>query len=404
MDWCSQYDNIFPVLTTQSISGIVSFLNLSGEPSTDLITLSTVILLRNMNDNGVLASEFLESVINKNHETQYLETYLCLSFLIKIYADNSDSDTDKKSLLNELNKLIVNCQSFQSFEMKTLLFTLLFKHDTSSLSNSDFDKLSNQIQEKISYFLGTNNEISPYIDFLLSLKYELSILKLNKLQKLQKWTNYLSLSYSIVFDGLLNDKSENIVLLNWYSKQATFPTIISFFVKSLLLEPYGSYKNKIMNVLKQMKKTAKYSEFSIEMDILAKFKSEKLFNLSIEDNKTMCDLKEKFCDSEMSFRIIWDNLLDTNIVFISKKFSTIRISTLYTLCGLDPIEYPTRKLIKSICNLSFEKKIIVRIDQHDGILSFPFLKVDDSHMTNLIFSDILPKVLEKDWECLNSTD
>lgn len=285
-------------------------------------------------------------------------------------------------------------QYSQLDELKLALFTLQYKSgylpvNTSSRSSSE---------QWISYcqnILLTSSKLNiNYLDFIQTCKIEILLNKLKHLEESQKWSLYLTTSYTIIKEAVLDIDSTSF-LKSWYLDQDILSTIQPNFLKSLLLEPYGYLKQTILTSLKTYLKSSPTANNYDNWELL-KIIPDKQF---VKFTRGNIAIVKQLIDAS-DFNTAIQNLIDLNIIVALKRFKTIRFSTFIKLCEFEDIVYKISDLIDSVTKLSLGKKINVEIDQADEILIVPSHERSTSDKLNDMFSNVLPNTLERDWDAL----
>lgn len=409
MDWNISYNWLYHLLQKSAGSGVKSFYSEIDDWTDDLITISVIILCsesldpKSSSSNGQ-AQEFL-AFCGERRENQSGAFFSFLRYFISaLSSDANDSQITK--VLNQIEEIKLQHEIFNSLEFQIIIYLLKCKLNTNNFNKIKSDQLVAQLHAKIDGHLKADHSMTPYISFLQQLKYSVYSVQLIRFQTLSKWSAYLTSSYQLINEGLLDLSSENSLLLQWYSQNSDFSSILPLFTKALLLEPYGYFKSSICYRLRlyftDINKSQILDSNCPISKILTHLAYGKFFTLSASSDteQIFSHIQDQFCTKDEEFHTIFNNLIDWNIIIASKKFSTVKLSTLYTLFSLQNSDTSGFNLIDAVSKLSREKKLVVRINQCDDILTFPLHRKGESESLNAIFAHILPQALERDWDRL----
>lgn len=413
MDWNIRYNRIYQALQQSAGRDVCSFYSQINDWTEDLIVITVIVLssealVSNTHSQNTQAYEFL-NFCEEEHENQEITIFKCLHSLLLALPQNTDRSIKSKAL-NEINESVSRYKVFNDFEFQTLLFIIQSQLNDSTSSKPKADQLVAKLHARIEDCLKTDNSLTPYTSFLQDLKYMILTIQLARFRSTDKWSAYLATSYQLINEGLLDLSPANAPLLPWYNSRSDIPSLIPLFTKSLLLEPYGYFKNSILQRLRfyfinQNKSKAMGKQLDSNYPItkiLRYLAFDKFFTLSPSSDAglLLLSIQSELAIDDSQYQRIFNNLIDLNIIFASRKFSSVRISTLLALFQLDESEYTSSQLIDAVSNLSRDKKVVVRIDQCDEVLSFPLLQKRESKTLDSLFAHILPQVLERDWEKL----
>lgn len=413
MDWNIRYNRIYQALQQSAGSDVCSFYSQINDWTEDLIVITVILLssealLSNTHSQNTQAYEFLD-FCEGERGNQQSTIFKCLHSLLLALPQNANPSIKSKAL-NEINESVSRYKVFSDFELQALLFIIQSQLGDSSSSKPKADQFVAKLHVKIEDYLKTDDSLTPYTSFLQDLKYMILTIQLARFRSTDKWSAYLTASYQLINEGLLDSSPANAPLLLWYNSKSDILSLIPLFTKSLLLEPYGYFKNSILQKLRlYFVNQNKFEAMGKQLDpncpitkILRYLAFDKFFTLSPSSGAglLLLSIQSELAIDDSLYQRIFNNLIDLNIIFASRKFSSIRISTLLTLFQLHETEYTLSQLIDAVSNLSRDMKVVVRIDQCDEILSFPLLQKRESKTLDSLFAHILPQALERDWDKL----
>ncbi|KAG0679641.1 hypothetical protein C6P40_000418 [Pichia californica] len=402
MGWNTKYNYLYEEFKLSSFE-VFPFYFRIGTWDDDLIVIATIMLVISSTKTSAIETFETENAL------KFLEigkingaNMDLINYLNSMIKDLSISNTSI-DCINTVKRLIIN-----GFEFQIILFFIKYKSSVYDTRIS-VEHILNEIQTEIEKNIDSENDncsLSPYLYFLQTIKYRIIILQLRELELKSKWSVYLSTSFQLLYESVFDLSPSNGPFLEWYLSTSEIPYVISTFLKSLLLEPYGYLKystienirSYFLNVGKlNIIKSIRLSSNNQAEKILKSISFGKIFKLS-NNNHTLNYIKCKILNySEDQFKNAYENLIELNVVNVSRKFSTVKLSTLLKLFDLDAEIYSSADLLDIILKLSENKKIVVKIDQCDETLTFPLHDVNDTKSLDLMFSQVLPQALERDW-------
>lgn len=412
MDWNNRYNRIYQALQQSCGFNARSFYSQINGWTEDLIVITVIVLssdalLPNSHFKNIQASEFLR-YCEGEHDNQE-DIFKCLHNLIAALPQNADPSIKAKAL-NQIHESVSKYNVFSDFEFQALLFIFQSQLGNNVSSKPKADQLVAKIHAKIEARLKRDNVLTPYTSFLQNLKYLILSIQLARFRSTDKWSAYLTTSYQLINEGILDSSPANVPLLLWYNSNSDIFSLIPLFTKSLLLEPYGYSKNSILQRLRIYFLTRDKSEAMVKQldfndsmtKVLRYLAFDKIFKLSKSSGAglSLFSIQSELSLDDSQYQRIFNNLIDLNIIFISRKFSTVKISTLLKLFQVQDTGYNSFQLIDAVSSLSRDKKVVVRIDQCDEILSFPLLQKGEFETIDSLFTHTLPQALERDWDKL----
>lgn len=355
-------------------------------------------------DGLVIALSIFRAYYKDPNDTDYFRLYdpsqindrvnpPSLQFTIKKFNPNGHimDETD----LHKLETLAKRVGKYNDVEFQAVL--TLFQADIhpDNVSKTSLEKNIENVFTKLNEYLEPDPTVSTmYVYFMQSLKLELFAKYYEKYPK-----DGLPLIFKVV-----NEVCYDLTPWNYgITKISDIDRIFSYFIKSLLLEPYGYYKDSVLQHIHRYYQNVNTSNVNRNgfdsLGAMTAFEMAlgKIWNLSSSE----CHELKKMFPDEDHLKIAFGNIVDMNIIFASRKFSTVRLSTLYSLFGLKDNEFTADyDLLESVERLSQEKKIVVKINEADGILTFPLVKKTKKELLDNLFSNTIPRALDKDWDTL----
>lgn len=408
MSWSKRYNYLAEEFKVSN-HDILQFYKNVATWSNDSILIATVLLVFDSIDSSYnfkfpKANQFL-SICKQNFDDQNCNELFNIlqNFINLLSSENANIDDFMIQINNS------SMEEFKDFEFQCIIQFIQYKSEKNILKSSN-DQVINKIQIKVKDELKNTNGLTPYINFLQLIKYSILNFQLEYYKSKSSWSSYLLVSFQLLNEAIFNITTlENQLICQWYSSKTKILSVIPLFVKAFLLEPYGFFKQSILEAIKfyfsNKEKLNTQDSFltlgnNLTTEILKQLATEKFFIFSINDN--IYDyIKSIICDNDINIvRIISINLIELNIVFASHKFYTVKISTLNKLFNFNSNEFDSLTLIDIVLDLLKSKKLIVKINQYDEILTFPLLNENSSQSLDLMFSQTLPRVLERDWNNL----